>query len=165
MYAVWDEKELQKCRRIDGYTLRETLKEIGKGRSCNEEDMVVAQMLFLLSEDVFDLIAEFLKDRFLNRHAENDTLVWGTHVVSLTGKKAGAEFANDFRPAALFPVIYKWYSRVLLALTIEKIQYLSVYQFAFRKKYQAGEALYILRPLIEKVERVANFSPRPRFHS
>ena len=58
--------------------------------------MVVAEMLLLLSEDVFDFAADTFKYRLLNRHAENDTLIWGTHVVSLIVEKAGATFANYF---------------------------------------------------------------------
>ena len=63
IYAVWDEIELAKFRRIDGYLLREALNEMSKGKSWNEEEMVVAEMLFLLSEDVFDLIAMIFKDQ------------------------------------------------------------------------------------------------------
>ena len=121
------------------------------GKSCSEEDMVVAEMLFLLSEEVLDLLAELFKDRLMNRQGNDDNLVWNTHVVSLIAKKGGgAEYTKDFRPIALLPVIYKLYSRILLTLVIDRMQDLSPYQFAFRKGYQCGEVHYILRSLIEK---------------
>ena len=59
------------------------------GKSCSEEDMVVAEMLFLLSEEVLDLLAELFKDRLMNRQGNDDNLVWNTHVVSLIAKKGG----------------------------------------------------------------------------
>ena len=91
IYTVWSHEELSKFRRIDGYLLRECLNAMRGGKSCSEEDMVVAEMLFLLSEEVLDLLAELLKDRLMNRQGNDDNPVWSAHGVSLIAKKGGGE--------------------------------------------------------------------------
>lgn len=116
-------------------------------------------MLFLLSEEVLDLLAELFKDRFMNRQGNDDNPVWSTHVVSLIAKKGAGEYIMNFRPIALLPVIYKLYSRVLLILVIDWMQDLSPYQVAFRKGFQCGEVHYIRRSLIEKANEWNTFLP------
>ena len=60
-----------------------------KGKSCAEDDPTVIEMLFLLPEEVFDLLAALFKDRLLNKNASNDSHVWAYHVVCLIAKRVG----------------------------------------------------------------------------
>ena len=70
--------------------------------------------------------------------------------MTLLKKKGFANRVKDFRPIAALPVLYKLYSRVLLALTESFLERLDAPQFAFRKGYQAHEVVFILRDLVEK---------------
>ena len=159
IYGEFTERDIRHFRSIDGYFLKEIVVGMKKGKSCAEEDLIVVEMLLYLPEEVYDLLAALFLDRLLHRNAPNDTLVWAFHSVSLIAKCAGAQFVTQFRPIALLPVLYKWYSRMLLELGKPKLQKLSKYQFAFRKGYQANEVLFILRNLVEKANEWQTIPP------
>ena len=159
VYAAFDAEDMVGMRVVDGYFLKEVLLGMKKGKSCAEEDLIVVEMLLHLPEEVFDVLAALFLDRLMHRNAKDDTHVWSFHTVSLIAKRAGAEFVSEFRPIALLPVVYKWYSKMLLELAKPQLQKLSKYQFAFRKNYQAGEVHFILRNLVEKAGKWQNELP------
>ena len=76
---------------------------------------------------------------------------WDTHLVRLILKpgKGGQKLA-DFRPIAVLPVIYKWYSRCLLELAKDDLANIDTVQHAFRPKRQAHEVISCLRNVVEK---------------
>ena len=122
---------------------------MSKGKSCGE-DMVVVEMLLQLDEATIDIVADMFKMRMAGVLSKEDEDVWNKHMVRLIPKKPNPVMIKDFRPIALLPVVYKWYSRVLGDLGMPWLIKLSPYQYAFRKCHQAHEVLHILRSLVEK---------------
>ena len=150
VFGKFEIEDLAALRAVDGYFLKEVLVDMGKGKSCAEEDNIVVEMLLHLPEEILEVLAALFQDRILNWNAKDDTHVWAFNSVCLIAKCAGAQFVTEFRPIALLPVMYKWYSKMLLEMAKPQIQNLSRFQFAFRKGHQAGEVQFIIRNLIEK---------------
>lgn len=107
---------------MNGDFLKELPLEMKKGKSCAEDGPVEIEMLLLLPEEAFDLLAALFKDRLLNRNAINDPHVWAYHAVCLIAKRVRAQIVTDFRHIALLPVMYKWYSRMPMTLDREEFQ-------------------------------------------
>ena len=155
IWENWDPKVLDEFPLLDRDLLRIALLRMARGKTC-AEDKIVAEMLFCLSDEALDVIALSFRLRLLNTPDESSDQTWSHHVVSLIMKKANATAATDFRPIAILPVLYKWYSRVLMLLVPEQIQDISRFQFAFRKHHQATEVIFILRRLIEHMRLSGN---------
>ena len=129
--------------------LKELIFEMKSGKTCST-DMIVAEMLFLLDEDILDEVAKTFTLRFLNHHSEDADHSWQHQFLNLVKKKADAIHIKDFRPIAIIPVFQKLYSKMLLRLTRGRCDKLVAPHFAFRKGFQAHEVIFILRQLVEK---------------
>ena len=145
----WSVEALDALPALDGNLVRFALSLFKKGKTC-AEDLLVAEMLLGLDDDIMELLACVFRERLLNNdHASLDSS-WNSHRVNLLKKKLFQYRVRDFRPIALLPVLYKLYSRTLLLLTHGQLDIVDAPQFAFRANYQPHEVIYILRSLIEK---------------
>lgn len=142
--------DLKGIGRIDGSLIRTVLKRLASGKTCSKQDMVVAEMLVDLPEDVCDILAGIFELRLLNHVSEDSEVIWDEYEVSLIAKKYGAVRVQDFRPIAVWSVFLKMYSMVLAELCSLNAFSLSRFQFAFRKGYQTHEVVSSLRMVIEK---------------
>ena len=150
IYRTWNVTESNSLLQIlDCHLLRNVVNDLVKGKTC-AEDMVVAEMLQHLDDDILTVLADIFKERLLNRGkwAHDDTL--DSHLVTLLRKKGFANRVKDFRPIATLPVLYKLYSKTMLEMTDGCLDNLEAPQFAFRKQYQAAEIVFILRNIVEK---------------
>ncbi len=134
---------------INGLMIKELVFELSPGKTCSD-DLVVAEMLFQLDDDILDELAKSFRFRLLNHGTEEAEVMWVKQTLSLVKKRANAKHIADFRPIAILPVLQKLYSKMLLRLTRGKCDRLIAPQFAFRKGHQAHEVIFILRQLVEK---------------
>jgi len=149
IFKCWRWNDLESFRRIDCAFLKEIVLGMAAGKTC-ADDLVVAEMLHQLDDDVLDVLASMFQLRFLNHYSEDSENSWSEQVLNLVKKKARVEYIKDFRPIAILPVLEKVYAILLLKLTCGKCDNLEAPQFAFRRGHQAHEVIFILRQLVEK---------------
>ena len=149
LFQRWSLDALGDVRVLDGSLVKQAAFCFKPGKTC-ADDMMVSEMLALLGDDVFEMIAEAFQLRLLNALSEDDDASWDEQLVKLLKKKVAAKTVKHFRPIAVIPVLSMLYSRVLLFLAGGAIKKLQAPQFAFRRGYQAHEVIFILRNLIEK---------------
>ena len=149
VWRRWSRTDLQGMEEINGTMIKELIFELSSGKTCGK-DLIVAEMLFQLDEDVIEEIARSFTFRLLNHASEDEDKVWELQTLNLIKKKAQAIYIEDFRPIAIIAVLHKLYSKMLLRLTGRKCDRLVAPQYAFRKHYQAHEAIFIIRQLVEK---------------
>ena len=74
---------------ITGEMVRKEAMALKKGKTC-AEDRIVSEMLHLLDNEAYDEIALAFNCRLRNVKIARDDPTWGTHLVALVRKKAGA---------------------------------------------------------------------------
>ncbi len=136
--------------RLDGYLVRKGLNRLASGKTCSKFDMVVAEMLSDLPDELLDLLADVYRYRIMNHHSEDDDELFDQHEATLIAKFFGAVRVKDYRPIAVLSVFLKLYFIILGELCGLRDLPVSKYQFAFRKGYQGHEIVSILRFLVEK---------------
>ena len=103
-------------RRIDGAFLKEICLGMATGKTC-ATDLVVAEMLHQLDDDVLDTLAAIFRLRLLSHESQDNECAWNEQVLNLIKKKVKLEFIKDFRPILILPVLQKAYALLLLRLT------------------------------------------------
>ena len=149
IYKRWKWVDLDAFREINGAFLKEIILGMAAGKTC-ASDLVVAEMLQQLDDDLLDVLAVMFRLRLLNHYSEDSEASWNDQVLNLVKKKVRVEFIKDFRPITILPVLEKVYAILLLKLTGGKCDLLEAPQFAFRRGHQAHEVVFILRQLVEK---------------
>eukprot|EP00973_Karenia_brevis_P022841 3142199-Karenia_brevis.AAC.1 len=149
IHKVWDSDALESLPRLDGKLVRELLLEMSNGKTC-ASDLLVVEMLKELDADLLEVLASVFRSRLLNNQASSNDESWDQHLVRLLKKKDFKNRVHQFRPITVLPVLYKVYSRCLLALTDGCMNKLTAAQFAFRANFQGHEVIHILRSLAEK---------------
>ena len=149
IFNRWDWADLHYFRDVDGAFLKEVVFCMASGKTCSD-DLVVAEMLQELDDDLFGVLANMFKLRLLNHVSEDSEHAWAVQSLNLVKKKMRAVMIKDFRLIAMLPVLQKIYSLMLLKLTAGKCDVLLAPPFAFRKGHQAREPIFILRQIIEK---------------
>jgi hypothetical protein len=74
------------------------------GKTCSQ-DLVVAEMLHQLDDDVFDELAKAFRFRLLNHVTEDEEKMWENQTLNLVKTKLNAKYIEDFRPIAIIPVL------------------------------------------------------------
>ena len=135
---------------IDMKCLQFAIHCLACGKACSD-DGVVAEMLKELEEEQLIILLDLYNARLLNLPTAQGDTCWDELLVQLVQKRVGAKLLAQFRPIAIISVLSKVYSKCLLLLSVPKLgaELLSA-QFAFRKGFQAGEVIFILRQMIEK---------------
>ena len=136
--------------RLDGYLIRTTLQRLPTGKTCSKYDIVVAEMIFSMPEELADMLAEIFRLRILNHRSEDEETLFDLHEATLIAKFFGAISVKDFRPIAVLSAFLKLYFLVLGELFHISDIHISQFQFAFRKGYQGHEIITIIRLLAEK---------------
>jgi len=149
IYGSWDMHALQGLPPLDCHLVRVAIQELRRKKSC-ASDHLVAEMLQELDDDVLTVLADMFKQRLLNVGPCSEDTAWDENAVQLLKKKGFAHRVRDFRPITVLPVLFKVYSRVILALTQNRLDDLKAPQFAFRAHFQTHEVVFILRNLVEK---------------
>ena len=77
------------------------------GKTCSKFDVVVAEMLMDLPEEVCGILAAVLEFRLLNHVSEDAEGISDVYEVTLLAKFYGAVRVQDFRPIAIWSVFLK----------------------------------------------------------
>ena len=80
------------------------------GRTSCAEDQVVIEMLRELDSDIWETIASCFQFRLMNHWTEETDKSWNTQLVTMVKKKSGKLTMRGFRPIAMLPTIYLFYS-------------------------------------------------------
>ena len=129
VWRRWSGRDLESLPSLDGTLLKQAAFQMQRGKSC-ASDMLVAEMLFQLDDDVWEAIAQTFRMRMLNHVSEDEDEAWDEQVVQLLRKKVAPKTVKDFRPITILPMLQKLYSRVLLLLSGTKLDKLTALQFA-----------------------------------
>ena len=95
---------MQSLKDIDGALLKEIIMSMQIGKTCSE-DLVVAEMLQSLDDDILDVLADLFKLRLINHTSEDSAEAWAMQNQNLIKKKVKAVQILQFRPIAILPVI------------------------------------------------------------
>ena len=149
IFKSFSEADMDGFQKITGAMVQAAVATMKKGKTCGE-DLIVTEMLEVLDEECFEVLALAFNFRLLNHLSESWDDCWDRHCVTLLRKRAQAHLAKDFRPIAVLPVLQKLYPKVLVIISGVKDVELVALQFAFRAGYQAHEPIWIMRNQIEK---------------
>ena len=144
----FDKEILKKLPVLNRHALKVLISEMPKGKT-SARDLVVVEMLQDLPDDLLDVLISVFVRRLLNEDTEDEN-PWEEIFANLIEKKRHPETIKEYRPIAIIPVLAKLYSKVLLYWATPFLCVLEGPQFAFRKRHQPHECVYILRSLIEK---------------
>ncbi len=144
----WTSEECEPwLKYVTPYRLRTLVMRLKTGKTCSRDDMITAEMIQELPEEVFDDISELFKMRMRNV-ADDDAFT--TYEIALLEKVVNPRRMREWRPISVISVMAKLYSLALAVVGGLADQTISEYQFAFRTGYQAAEVQFVLRQLIEK---------------
>jgi hypothetical protein len=138
---------LEQLPRLSVSLLRLSAAKLGKGKS-TADDHVLGEFVSDLDDYNMAIFVNIFKNRLLNKSGFE--LCWALHVVKLIEKNANTLRIDRFRPIALLPSIYKWFSIILGFLAGEAFNNIRGPQFAFRSSFQVTEVTFLLTNLIEK---------------
>jgi hypothetical protein len=96
------------------------------------------------------LFVHMFKAKIINNKGAEAT--WAFHIVRLIEKKMNTIRLDQFRPIAILPTVYKWFSIVLMLLAGPSLFNLKAPQFAFRSTFHVTECTFILNNVIEKAK-------------
>eukprot|EP00973_Karenia_brevis_P057264 7966879-Karenia_brevis.AAC.1 len=90
VHQNFSRSSLKELPQIDGHLVRTLITRLADGKTCSQEDMVVAEMLKALPDEVTDMLAEIFILRLLNHPSESGDDIWDMHWVTLLAKVPGA---------------------------------------------------------------------------
>lgn len=85
IYKRWSWNDLECLRRIDESFLKEIVLGMAPGRT-SAEDLIVAEMLQHLDDDVLEALAHIMALRFISHHSEDSEGAWNEQVLNLIKK-------------------------------------------------------------------------------
>ena len=87
IFQRWSWKDLADFRDIDGAFMKDIIMGMTTGKTCSS-DLVVAEMLQQLDDDVLDCVANIMNLRLINHQSEDTEQAWNEQVLNLVKKKA-----------------------------------------------------------------------------